>query len=165
MPTSLFFPRVMKYTGLSQGKKEQISRINPTFNASAIMSRKKQPFFSKLSLDEMSQEQWESLCDRCGLCCLRKFEDQKTGAIQCLVYEDRQLVNKECIALGRDIEEHLKWLPETCAYRRLSEGRKLPRWHPLVSGDPSAVHRARISARDKAVSGLYVHPEDFDIET
>jgi uncharacterized cysteine cluster protein YcgN (CxxCxxCC family) len=169
---------MIKYTGFSQGNKEQISKINPSINAAVIMSRKKQPFYSRLSLDEMSQDQWESLCDRCGLCCLQKFENQKTGAIrysgiacefldthtcQCMVYDDRHFINKECIALDRDIEKHLKWLPETCAYRRLSEGKKLPRWHPLVSGDSSSVHKTHISARDKAVSGLYIHPEDIDI--
>jgi uncharacterized protein len=137
-------------------------------------------FYKKLSFREMTPEQWESLCDHCGLCCLHKLEDEKTGRIKytgiacefldthsclCMVYEDRHFVKPECIALDRDMVKQNKWLPETCAYRRLAEGKKLPRWHPLVSGNPATVHKAHISARNKVVSGLHVHPEDLDIET
>ena len=144
------------------------------------MGTKNKPFYIKLTLDELTSEQWESLCDHCGLCCLRKFEDAATGRIKysgiacefldpetchCLVYEDRHFVNPECMAIGREVVQQLKWLPETCAYRRLAEGKKLPWWHPLVCGESETVHEAHISARDKAVSGLYVHPEDLDSET
>jgi uncharacterized protein len=137
-------------------------------------------FYRKLSFNEMTPEEWESLCDHCGLCCLHKFEDEKTGRIKysgiacefldthsclCLVYEDRHFVNPECIALDPEIVKQNKWLPESCAYRRLAEGKKLAWWHPLVSGDPATVHKARISARNKVVSGLYVHPKDLDSET
>ncbi|MEJ2164941.1 MAG: YcgN family cysteine cluster protein [Desulfobacterales bacterium] len=143
------------------------------------MRTKNKPFYEKLRFDEMTPEQWESLCDHCGLCCLRKFEDAQTGRIkysgiacefldtetcQCLVYEDRHFINPECISLREEIVNQIKWLPETCAYRRLTEGKQLPRWHHLVSGDPATVHKARISARNKVVSGLYVHPDDLDNE-
>ena len=143
------------------------------------MRTKNKPFYKKLSLEEMTSGEWESLCDHCGLCCLRKFEDKKTGRIkysgiacefldtdtcQCLVYEDRHFINPECIDLRQEIDNQMKWLPETCAYRRLAEGKRLQWWHPLVSGDPEAVHKARISARNKVVSGLYVHPDDLDSE-
>ena len=142
------------------------------------MRAKNKPFFRRLPLDEMTPHEWESLCDHCGLCCLRKIEDEETGRIkysgiacefldtetcQCLVYEDRHFVNPECNALRRDTVKQNKWLPETCAYRRLAEGKKLAWWHPLLSGDPATVHKARISARNKVVSGLYVHSEDLDL--
>ena len=143
------------------------------------MRTKNKPFYKKLSLEEMTSGEWESLCDHCGLCCLRKFEDKKTGRIkysgiacefldtdtcQCLVYEDRHFINPECIDLRQEIDNQMKWLPETCAYRRLAEGKRLQWWHPLVSGDPETVHKACISARNKVVSGLYVHPDDLDSE-
>jgi uncharacterized cysteine cluster protein YcgN (CxxCxxCC family) len=141
------------------------------------MAQKKDPFWKTKTLDEMTQAEWESLCDHCGICCLQKVEDETTGEIKviglscefldteesrCLVYEDRKRVNPDCILLTPDNIKFKKWLPDTCAYRRLLEGKQLERWHHLVCGDPDAVHREGISVRDKAVSGLYVHPKDIE---
>ena len=133
------------------------------------------------TLDELTPAEWESLCDHCGLCCLQKLEDKNTGKIkyigiscefldiemcQCLVYENRHFANPDCVALTRESIRRIKWLPETCAYRRLAEGKELEWWHPLKSGDPDTVHHAGISVRDKAVSGncLSIGDADIDIE-
>jgi uncharacterized cysteine cluster protein YcgN (CxxCxxCC family) len=130
-------------------------------------------------IDELTPAEWESLCDHCGLCCLHKLEDQHTGEIkyigiacefldiekcQCLVYENRHFAKPNCIALTRDNIRQIKWLPATCAYRRLAEGRKLAWWHPLISGDPATVHQAGISIRDKAVSGQHLHSGIVDLD-
>jgi uncharacterized cysteine cluster protein YcgN (CxxCxxCC family) len=119
-------------------------------------------------LDELTPAEWEALCDHCGLCCLHKLEDRQTGQVKylgiacefldiehckCLVYANRHFANPDCAALTPDNIKQIKWLPDTCAYRRIAEGRDLEWWHPLKSGDPATVHEAGISVRDKAVSG------------
>ena len=137
---------------------------------------KKSPFWKTKSLHEMTREEWESLCDGCGICCLEKVEDLETGEVKltavscefldtvtcrCLVYEDRFHLNRDCVELSADKLKHMAWLPKTCAYKSLSEGRELEWWHPLVSGDPNTVHEARISVRDRVLPGQYVHTEDI----
>ena len=160
------------------------SNHNPDKNGQ-VSTRKPKPkaelFFKKMSLNDMTVAQWESLCDRCGLCCLQKLEDKSTGKIkyigiaceflditmcQCLVYENRHFANPDCIALTKENIRQIKWLPDTCAYRRLAEGRDLDWWHPLISGDPATVHQAGISVRDKVVSGqrIFGRIEDIDID-
>ena len=141
------------------------------------MVQVKDPFWKTKTLNELTPDEWESLCDQCGICCLQKVEDEKTGEVKviglscefldtelcrCLVYGDRKLVNPDCILLTPETVQQKKWLPDTCAYRRLAEGRKLEQWHPLISNDPRAVHLAGISIRDKVVSGIYVHPKDIE---
>ena len=141
------------------------------------MTVKRNPFWETKSIDALSRVEWESLCDGCGICCLEKIEDKDTGEItmtsischfldtvtcRCLVYEDRLFVNHDCILLRVKNIKRFDWLPETCAYRCLTEGRELEWWHPLVSGDPNTVHQAGISIRDRALSGRYVHPKDFE---
>ena len=133
------------------------------------------------TIDELTPGEWESLCDHCGLCCLQKLEDVETGTVSyvgvacdfldintcdCLVYENRHFANPDCIALTRNNIRQINWLPETCAYRRIAEGRDLEWWHPLKSCDPNTVHQAGISVRDKVVSGQYLcsGDEKIDIE-
>jgi len=127
------------------------------------------PFWRVKKLAEMSRDEWESLCDRCGRCCLNKLEDDETGEIfwtdvacrlldrhgcQCTSYANRHDFVPDCVEL--DVEEVVTqtytWLPPTCAYRLLAEGHELPAWHPLVTGDPESVHRAGISVRDRVRS-------------
>ncbi len=140
------------------------------------MEMKKSPFWKSKSLADLTQDEWESLCDGCGVCCLQKIEDPETGEIKltsiacafldtmscrCTIYEARLTLNPECLGLAADIVRETTWLPETCAYRRLAEGRELEWWHPLVSGEPNAVHETGISIRNRVVSGQFVHPEDL----
>jgi hypothetical protein len=122
------------------------------------------PFWRAKPLSAMSEAEWESLCDGCGRCCLVKLEDEDTGqfhytdvacelldgdACRCRDYPNRQDKIPDCVRLTPDGVASLPWLPSTCAYRLLAEGRDLPGWHPLVSGDPDGVHRAGISVRGR----------------
>lgn len=135
------------------------------------------PFWKTTSLDEMTQDQWESLCDGCARCCLIKLEDEDTlelaytevvcklldlGACQCTKYSERNRLVPDCIELTPDKIKDLQWMPTTCAYRVLAEGRELAWWHPLVSGDPESVHQAGISVRNRAVPETQVSFDDLE---
>ena len=149
---------------------------NRRTNAGRPVAMRHSHFWKHTPLNRMSLEQWECLCDGCAQCCLNKFEDADTGGIQtipvacrhlditrcrCRIYFKRTLVNPDCFLMTPDNLSILAWLPETCAYRRIAEGKDLPDWHPLVTGDPQSVHRAGISVRDRVVSEAFVHPEDL----
>ena len=134
------------------------------------------PFWQTKRLEEMTREEWESLCDGCGLCCLVRFEDEDTGEIiptrvscrlfddglcRCKDYANRKAQVPDCIKLTPWNIEALEWMPKSCAYRRIHEGRPLAAWHPLVSGDPETVHEAGVSVRGQTISELALaDPED-----
>ncbi|WP_333683490.1 YcgN family cysteine cluster protein [Pontibaca methylaminivorans] len=135
-------------------------------------------FWKTKPLSRMSRHEWEALCDGCGKCCLNKLEDEDSGDISltrvacrlldldtchCSNYANRHSYVPECIVLRPgELERHLSWMPETCAYRLVHEGRPLPDWHPLVSGDPESVHRAGISLRGRMVSESEVAEDDWE---
>ncbi|MFV2005443.1 MAG: YcgN family cysteine cluster protein [Gammaproteobacteria bacterium] len=133
-------------------------------------------FWKTKTLDQMSLEEWESLCDGCGLCCLVKIEDEETAEVynttvsckqldietcRCRDYENRLMSVPMCIQLTLENLPELNWLPETCAYKRLFEGKLLPPWHPLVSKNKNSVHDAGISVKWFAQSEEYIHPEQL----
>jgi uncharacterized cysteine cluster protein YcgN (CxxCxxCC family) len=134
-------------------------------------------FWESTPLADMSREQWESLCDGCARCCLHKLEDAYSGEIyytsvachllnpescRCGDYAGRRQKVPDCIVLTPQHCGAMDWLPETCAYRRLDEGKALPEWHPLISGDPNSVHEAGISVHGRTVNEEGVHDDDLE---
>lgn len=122
------------------------------------------PFWETKPLAEMSEAEWESLCDGCGKCCLIGLEDEDTGEIyltdvacdlfdgaacRCSDYANRKSHVPDCVKLTPETIGELNWLPKTCAYRLVHEGKPLRSWHPLVSGDPESVHAANVSVKGK----------------
>ena len=141
-----------------------------------MRNNSKSPFWETQTLSQMSQAQWESLCDGCGHCCLNKIEDEDTDEIfvtnvachmldietcQCRDYPHRIEQVFTCLQLGPDQKQLFRYLPETCAYRCLDEGRPLPDWHPLLTGDKDSVHQAGISVKAYAVSEEFIHPDQL----
>lgn len=135
------------------------------------------PFWRTKSLAEMSHAEWESLCDGCGKCCLIKLQEEEsdrvdytdvacrlldTGRCRCTDYRNRHRRVPDCVRLRPDrLDEVIGWMPSTCAYRLVAEGRDLPDWHPLVSGDRESVHRAGVSVRGRVVKEAGLDDDDL----
>ncbi len=141
-----------------------------------MLSDDSAPFWQTKTLDEMDRTEWESLCDGCGRCCLVKLEDEDTqeihltrlscrlldvGSCRCSDYANRQSKVPDCIAIDPAKVRNLSWLPPTCGYRLVEEGRDLPWWHPLVSGSQDTVHEAGISVRGWALNETRIKPDQF----
>jgi uncharacterized cysteine cluster protein YcgN (CxxCxxCC family) len=134
--------------------------------------------FWEAGLDRLTRAEWEALCDGCGKCCLNKLEDDETGEValtriacrlfddstcRCASYSDRLAHVPECVVLTpATLPDVVYFFPTTCAYRRLHEGRDLPHWHPLLTGDPMSPHRAGASLMDETVSERDVAEEDWE---
>ncbi len=135
------------------------------------------PFWKRKTLEELNRVEWESLCDGCGRCCLVKLEDEDSGAVhftdiacklfdsancRCKDYARRLKKVPDCIGLTPAKVRALGWLPPSCAYRLVAEGRDLPWWHPLVSGSQTTVHEAGISVRGRvSIRENEVEPDDY----
>lgn len=124
-------------------------------------------FWERFPLEALTAEEWEALCDGCGQCCLLKWQDEESEELavlgvacalldipscRCSDYANRFERVPDCTRLTPQRVAEFRWLPHSCAYRRLAEGRKLARWHPLLCGDPERVHRKGISVRSFAHS-------------
>lgn len=132
----------------------------------------KEPFWKTKPFPQMNKQEWESLCDGCAKCCLIKLENEETDELHytsivcdlldlescsCTKYQERTRLVPECLKLTTEHLRKLPWMPETCTYRLLSEGKELPSWHPLVSGNCESIHDAGVSVRAYAM-----HESDVD---
>ena len=135
-----------------------------------------QPFWKTKTLEELTSQEWESLCDGCGRCCLVKLEDEDTSEVyttrlacsmldvrtcRCRDYANRFSKMPDCLEIDVKRARELTWLPPTCGYRIVGEGRDLPWWHPLVSGTSETVHQAGISVKGFAMSERRVKQENY----
>lgn len=135
-----------------------------------------EPFWQSKTLAQMSETEWESLCDGCGRCCLIKLEDADSGELhftnvschlldiarcRCSDYRNRRFRVPECLQVSRMKDEEYQWLPTSCAYRLLAEGRPLYDWHPLISGRQASVDEAGITVAALAQSEDTVHPREL----
>jgi len=133
-------------------------------------------FWLHKSLLQMTDSEWESLCDGCGRCCLVKLEDEDSGEIYftniaCRLFDDEHCKCRDyshrteqvpgCLVLRPLNESLLAALPPSCAYRRLAEGRGLAGWHPLLSGDSETVVQAGIAMRGQVISEEFIHPDQW----
>lgn len=132
------------------------------------------PFWKTKNMAKMSREEWESLCDGCGKCCCIRLEDEDTGQIyitdvacklfdpnrcQCSDYPNRSARVPDCVTLSPDNVSQLHWMPQTCAYRLISEGKDLPDYHHLVSGSRDTIHEVGMSVQDAVTSEELVDEE------
>lgn len=137
-------------------------------------------FWETKKLEQLTEGEWESLCDGCGYCCLVKLEDERNGEIantsvacrlldietcQCSDYQNRLERVPMCVKITPDslpdILARKNWLPSSCAYRLLHEGKALPDWHPLLAGSADAVHQAGCSIKFFALSEEFIHPDQI----
>ena len=124
-------------------------------------------FWKTKSLKDMSPSEWESLCDRCGKCCVVKLEDYNTEKIYytnvsckllcektalCKDYINRKSFVPDCEILSPKKLKNLKWMPDTCAYKILDQGGQLPNWHPLVCGNNDEIVKSGNSVKNRVTN-------------
>ncbi len=135
-------------------------------------------FWKTTPLERMTQDEWEALCDGCGKCCMNKLEDEDSGEVvmtrvACRLFDDttckcgqypiRHQFVPECISLSpKNLDGHLYWMPETCAYKLLRQGKPLFDWHPLISGDAQSVHDARVSMQSRTLPEFEISEDDWE---
>lgn len=135
-------------------------------------------YWERKKPQQMTLAEWEALCDGCGKCCLNKLEDEDTGEValtrvacrlfddttcRCAQYDIRHQFVPECIVLKpSNIEQNLYWMPETCAYKLLWQGKPLNDWHPLISGTAESVHAAGVSMQHRTVAEFEIDEDDWE---
>ncbi len=151
--------------------------MNDTIDRSGLAPR----YWERKPLERLSRKEWEALCDGCGKCCLNKLEDEETGHValtrvacrllddatcRCVQYDIRHQFVPECITLKPgNLESHAHWMPATCAYRLLWEGKPLYDWHPLISGTPESVHAAGVSVRGWTIPEFETPEDEWEDHT
>ena len=135
------------------------------------------PFWKQKTLKQMSSEEWESLCDGCGKCCLHKLQDEEDDQVyytnvacryldhfdcRCKDYENRAALVPDCITLTPADVDEFQWLPGSCAYRLVAEGKDLPAWHHLISGSTKTVHIEDASVAGRVIAEGKVDPDDYE---
>lgn len=141
------------------------------------MAELRAKFWEELALEQLNDHEWEALCDGCGLCCLVKLEDEETEQIyftnlvcslldgqtcRCSDYKNRHIKMPDCRSITLESLREIEWLPPSCAYRLREQGKPLPDWHPLVSGDSDHVHKAEISTRGWTISEKGIPENDYE---
>jgi len=134
-------------------------------------------FWKTKTLEDMTVDEWETLCDGCARCCLEKLEDEDSGEIlytcvacsllniaacRCSDYHNRHTRVPDCVVLTPSAFKNINWMPVTCAYRLIYEGKDLPEWHHLVSDTTESVHAAEISVRSVAVPVNHIDSDELD---
>ena len=134
-------------------------------------------FWKTYPLDELNSAEWEALCDGCGLCCLIKLEDEDSNEVaytkvacklldcqtaRCSAYKQRFKFVPDCIQLTPEKLATIHWLPPSCAYRRLKEGKNLPTWHYLNTGSHDSIIKARKSAAGRCISENKINEEEIE---
>lgn len=172
-PLCCFITRAKKVKNSTLDHVELIHHLN----MGTLLTVSEQPFWKTIPLSELNNSQWEQLCDGCGKCCLNKLEDEDTGEIhwtnvacqlldcnscKCSNYENRQSIMADCIQLTPENVPTIPWLPQTCAYRLVHEGKDLPSWHHLISGDRNAVHTSGNSVKNQTISEKDVSVEELE---
>lgn len=134
-------------------------------------------FWLTTPFDQMTEQQWESICDGCAQCCAHKLQDEDTDEIfytnivcryldskkcQCSVYSERHTYVPDCIKITPQNAKTLTWIPETCGYKLLANGKSLPDWHPLMTGDPLSVQQANMTVTNKVISEADIVMDDLE---
>jgi uncharacterized cysteine cluster protein YcgN (CxxCxxCC family) len=143
-----------------------------------MAKRIRKKFWKTQPISALTSDEWEALCDGCGKCCLLKLEDFDTGAVEytniacrlldegtcrCSQYEIRKQLVPSCVVITPDtLSDVAYWMPTTCAYRRLHEGKDLPDWHPLVTGNPRSTHEAGMSMINRTVPEFEVEEDEYE---
>jgi len=138
-------------------------------------SKPDEPFWKTKNMAEMSRQEWESLCDSCGKCCCIRLEDEDTGQVyitdvacmlfdpntcRCGDYTNRSTLVPDCVTLSPVNVSQLHWMPKTCAYRLVAEGKDLPDYHHLVSGSRETIHEVGMSVQDSVTSEALVEEDE-----
>lgn len=138
----------------------------------------RQKYWERVPMDQMTQREWEALCDGCGKCCLNKLEDEDSGEVAltriacrllddtsclCSQYPIRHQFVPECVVMTpKSLDDNMYWLPQTCGYRLIAEGRPLFDWHPLIAGNSDKMHAAGVSVQHKTIPEFEVDDGDWD---
>jgi len=135
------------------------------------------PFWQTVKLADMSAAQWEAVCDGCAKCCLVKLQDEDSGEIvftdivcnlldqqscRCTHYKERTALVPDCVKLTKDNLDKIDFMPPSCAYRLLHEGKDLPQWHPLVSGNADSVVAAGMSVKGRVIAEMAFEGDSED---